>query len=153
MIPNMVFRAPFTYDVDEVSELSGLHCLPEEDLTIQSFKNDCDINTLVKRFGISGEIPAPVDPGAFGDFTEAVDFQTAMEQLARGQAAFDSLPAAVRLEFDNDPAQLWDALHSEVPEVQDQLVKLGVLRAPAPAEAAPAAVEPADAGSGGSASL
>ena len=78
----------------------------EPSLTVQSEANSCDINLIVERArrGIM-PITNPAIP-QFGDFSDVPDYQTAFERVQAAQAAFDSLPAAVRRRFDNDPALL-----------------------------------------------
>ena len=73
------FQSRFTYRVPNedpaVSEAIGLSCgtVDEEDSkTQQQFIADCDINVLAMRFGLTGQpMPvAPIDPSAYGDFSE-----------------------------------------------------------------------------------
>ena len=46
-------RSEYNYDRDKVSEETGLNC---KDLSLakQSFADECDINNIVKRFGLTG---------------------------------------------------------------------------------------------------
>ena len=39
-------RAPSAYDADEVSDFSAVEFEPDSSLTHQSFKEECDINTI-----------------------------------------------------------------------------------------------------------
>lgn len=74
--------------------------------TKQSFKQDADVNVIMKRFkkvqgqdflnryqGYLG--------GTFGDFSEVVDYRTALEQVKRADEVFMALPAMVRSRFNN----------------------------------------------------
>ena len=47
-------RTPYNYDVDKVSDETGLSC-PEVTLAQQNFKDETDINYIVRQFGITGE--------------------------------------------------------------------------------------------------
>ena len=69
------FRSPYNYDRDSVSRETGTAC-PEETLTQQQFKEECDINTILDRFGITGEVPTNVRQPISADFIEATDYQT-----------------------------------------------------------------------------
>ena len=61
-------RSPYNYDMDEASDLSGLRC-EDESLAIQSARDETDINTIVRRFGLTGELPGDFDMPQSGDFT------------------------------------------------------------------------------------
>lgn len=98
-------RSPYNYDMDEASRESGLEC-KDESLTQQQFAEESDINVIVERFGLNGELPAnPVMP-QYGDFSAVSDFQSAMNAVLKAQADFMELPAKVRSRFDNDPQKL-----------------------------------------------
>lgn len=97
--------------------------------TKQSFKAECDVNVIMKRF----KKTAGVDflnryqgylTGEFGDFSEVVDYRTALEQVARAESVFGALPAALRSRFENDPAQFLDFVQD--PANANELVSLGL---------------------------
>ena len=81
--------------------------------TRQSHKQECDINEIVKRFKkVAGEDCldrlAGYAGGQYGDFSEVVDYRTALDQISQAEASFGALPAIVRKQFDNDPAAFLD---------------------------------------------
>lgn len=135
-------RTPYNYDVDRASDESGLRC---EDVsrTKQSFKEECDINTIVERFGIGYDIPAGGIPAeAFGDFSDSADFHTLVNRLAVAREAFDMFPAPVRARFDNDPEKLVGFLSDDAN--RDEAERLGlVFKRPKP-DADVQADKPAD---------
>lgn len=96
---------PFNYDADLVSEETGLDCSGDAGRTIQSAKEETDINTIVRRFGISGELPKGVRAPVFGDFEGVFDYQSAMNAIVAARESFDAMPAAVRSRFHNDPQE------------------------------------------------
>lgn len=96
------------YDHDSVSRETGLVCDPKEDMTQQSFKEECDINEIVRRFGLTGQLPENVRVPVSGDFTGVSDFQTAMNAVTQAQEAFMELPANLRARFNNDPQRLME---------------------------------------------
>lgn len=109
----MVFlRTEFNYDMDEASVKSGLECL-DPSMAQQQFLEESDINTIVERFGLNGEMPANVKAPVYGDFTGVSDFQTAMNVVVAAQESFMSLPAKVRARFSNDPQQLLEFCSDE----------------------------------------
>lgn len=100
-------RTPYNYDTDKASQESGLLC-EDETRTKQSFKEEVDINTIVQRFGLTGQMPENVRAPTYADFSEVEDFQSAMNAIAKAREAFDQMPAEVRAEFSNDPARFVD---------------------------------------------
>lgn len=77
-----------------------------ESFVQQQFANEVDINTIVRRFGLTKALPAGVTPGMYGDFTGIHDYQSALELLERVDEGFMRLPAELRDRFQNDPARL-----------------------------------------------
>lgn len=93
------------YDVKAVSLATSTDC-GAESLVQQQFKDECDVNTIVRRFGLTGEIPLTRMEGVYGDFSEVTDFDSALEAVTRAQESFMSVPAEVRERFGNDPGRL-----------------------------------------------
>nr|AVQ10190.1 minor capsid protein [Gokushovirinae environmental samples] len=81
---------------------------PGPSLTVQSSAEEADINTIVKRFGVTGQAPQNVRVPLEGDFTEAMDFSSAMRALRLSQESFAAMPADVRSRFHNDPAEFYE---------------------------------------------
>lgn len=96
-------------------------------LTQQHHAKDADLNTIVKRYGITdGAIPpAALNPQFFGDFTDAVDFRDHMDRVRHATERFNALPADLRAMFNNDPVELHDWVMN--PENAEEAVKLGLL--------------------------
>lgn len=105
---SVFIRDPYNYNRDEASRDSGLFCEAESSMTQQSFKEECDINTIVRNFGLTGEMPSTLKTPMQGDFTEVTDFQSAMNLLLDAEAAFMQIPADVRAQFKNDPQEFLD---------------------------------------------
>jgi phage internal scaffolding protein len=108
--------------------------------TIQSFKDECDINTIMKRFEATGQVShlnnrAP----QFGD-VDAFDFRTAMDLVLDARAKFDALPSKVRDRFANDPARLLAFLDDA--SNRDEALALGLLNPPPAPEPTPAPPAP-----------
>lgn len=97
-------RAPHNYDTREASKEAAIHCPGGR--TIQSQKQDADINEIVRRFGLTGELPHSVRTPQYGDFTGVTDYQTALNAVKEAEMAFMTLPAHIRARFNHDPQQL-----------------------------------------------
>lgn len=82
-----------------------------ETLVQQHLAVDADINTIVRRFGLTREMPAGIAGGVFGDFSGIHDYEDALAAVERAERGFMSLPADVRERFGNDPAQLIQLAH------------------------------------------
>lgn len=137
-------RSAYNYDRDEASNDSGLFC-PEPTRAQQSFAEECDINTIVRRFHIGGELPVGVRMPTYGDFEGVFDFHSAMNAVAAARESFDRMPAEVRSRFENDPAKFVAFCSDE--GNRDEAIKLGLV----PPRVEPVAVPPAPpASSGGS---
>lgn len=94
----MKFRHPY---VDVVPRVK-LECL-DESRSIQSMRDECDINVIVRRFGVTGVATAPVRVPLIGDYSNVGDFRSAMDAVVAAQRSFDELSADVRIRFANDP--------------------------------------------------
>lgn len=97
-------RSPYNYDMNEAGNESGLKC-EDESLTKQSFLEESDINTIVRRFGLTGEMPTNPTLPSYGDYEGIIDFKTAMDTIVKAQDSFMELPAEVRKRFRNDPQE------------------------------------------------
>lgn len=98
-------RTPYNYDTMEASDASGLAC-EDESLAQQHMKDECDINTILKRFAVTGQLPENVRAPQYGDFTGIGDYQSALLAVKAAEASFMQLPAEVRYRFGNDPQAL-----------------------------------------------
>ena len=112
MSKNTVFlRTPYNYDKDAASNESGLHC-EDASLAQQHYKEECDINTILQKFNVTGLLPeSPLSP-RYGDFSGISDYHTAMNRVLAVQDEFEALPAQIRARFENDPAQLIEFLEN-----------------------------------------
>lgn len=116
-------RTPYNYDADKVSNATGTDTGPESK-TQQQFKDEVDINTIVERFGVTGEMPEKMNFPTEQDFSETFDFQTAMNVVIKGKEEFMKMPAKTRARFQNDPQQFMEFMHDE--ENIAEAIKLGL---------------------------
>lgn len=118
-------RTAYNYDVDEASNESGLKC-EDSSLAIQSAEEEANINTIVRRFGLTGQLPDNVAMPQSGDFTNIPDFHTAMNLIRKTQEEFLRIPADVRARFSNDPQKFMEFFENEENRVEAR--KLGLLK-------------------------
>ncbi|AXH76104.1 MAG: internal scaffolding protein [Microviridae sp.] len=138
-IRDVFVRTPYNYDVDEASEDSGLTCV-EPSLTKQEFKEECDINTIIERFGLAYQMPEGTRMPTYGDFTGLDSYHEAMNAIAQAGESFDVLPASVRARFQNNPGQFVDFVLDE--KNREEAVKLGLVPERSPGSSAPTSVVP-----------
>ena len=120
-------RTPYNYDVDKVSDETGLVC-SDPSLAQQNFKDESDINYIVRQFGLTGQLPGQTISPQYGDFTGVLDYHSAVNAVLAAQDEFMELPAQMRARFDNDPAKLIDFLQNE--ENREEAIKLGLVDKP-----------------------
>lgn len=74
--------------------------------TKQCFKDECNINLIMKRWEKSGVINhLNNNQPSYSDVSEFVDYQTSLNIIMRAQSAFMALPASIRARFSNDPQE------------------------------------------------
>lgn len=125
------------YDFKAVSDECAFDT-GRETLVQQHFAEEVDINTIVRRFGLTGQLPQFSAEGIYGDFTGVTDYGSAVEMVRRTEAAFEALPAEVREKFRNDPAELV-RFASSVSEDEFVRATSPVVEPPLEAPAAPVA--------------
>jgi len=117
-------RNPFNYDTLAASNESGLRC-EDATRTQQHFKDETDINNILRQFNITGQLPNKAITPQYGDFTGIRDYHSALNAVIAAEDEFMTLPATLRARFDNDPAALIQFLDN--PENKTEAIKLGLL--------------------------
>lgn len=92
-------------------------------MTKQSFKDECDVNVIMRRYEMTGLLPESRQDAQYGDVT-GLDYQEAMLLVADARSKFESLPARVRARFDNDPGAFLAYMEDPDPA---ELKELGLL--------------------------
>lgn len=103
----------------------------EPSMTKQSFKDECDINNIVKRFEATGQIDhinQAAARGVYQDLPEALDLQRGLNIIAQAEEAFMALPADARAAFDNDPVKFVAAAYNPSEENQKLFIRLGLAK-------------------------
>lgn len=97
-----------------------------KNITQQQFKDDCDINKIMARFvktGVLEHVRQNNPEGEYG-FASSDTFRDSMEIVADANSMFESLPSAIRNEFENDPAKFLE--FAENPENLPQMQEMGL---------------------------
>lgn len=123
----------------------------EPSMTEQHFKDECDINTIVKSYQATGVLPQGNREPLFGDFAEfPTDLQASQQYFDDASQRFMELPATLRREFDNDPVKLLAFLQDD--NNRARAIELGLVNAPpvqqtsASVQQTSASVKPANTG-------
>lgn len=121
------FRTPYTNPPSRVPVDNF-----DPSLTQQHFKDECDINYIMRRYRETGFLVDPLKSATakpqFGDFSTAFDFHEAQNVIAKANEAFAALPSEVRKRFANDPGEFLAFMEDE--RNIDEAVKLGLVEKP-----------------------
>lgn len=100
---------------------------PAQGRTKQSFKNECDINTIMARYQHTGILPDMLQTkqGQYLDVT-GIDYQEAMQVVAGANSLFEELPSSIRSRFENDPAQFLEFTSNE--NNRQEMAEMGLLK-------------------------
>lgn len=115
-------RTPYNYDTNAASDETAIECL-DKSLAQQHMVDDTDINKLMEKYTITGELPQVQAPPLQGDFTEVMTYQESLNLMIRARQSFDALPAKVRARFDHDPGEFVNFMSDE--GNRDEIRKMG----------------------------
>lgn len=108
----------------------------ETSRTKQSHADGSNINNIIAKYQLTGQLPPPSQAiPHYGDFSNVDDYQAAINQVQSADEAFMALPASIRDRMDNNPATLMAFL--EDPANVEEAQELGIIAKP-PAPTAPA---------------
>lgn len=95
-------------------------------MTEQAHKDDCDIQKILKKYAQTGVITHNnAVQGTYQDFPSGMDFQSAQNIIAEGKSLFETVPARIRADFDNDPAKFLE--FTQNPDNRDAMDAYGFL--------------------------
>ena len=105
--------------------------VPEgESKTVQSGAEDADINVIIRRMGLLGTMPPPLDISFYQDASNLPDLRAVLEYGRDAEAAFLALPPHVRNRFHNSPAELWEFVMDE--NNREEAIRIGLIDKKAP---------------------
>lgn len=117
-------RDPYNYDRRKASLESAVYNT-KPSKTQKHQKEEANINNIVKRFGLTGQLPQNVKPPKYGDYSGITDYHTALNAVRRADEAFMQYPAEIRERFKNDTSVFVDFMLDE--KNRDEAEKLGLL--------------------------
>lgn len=96
------WKTPYNHSTEyEASRYATVNTEPS--MTQQSQAEDADINTIVRRFGLTGRMKDIPMPPSVAEYSEIFDLHSAMNVVARAKASFLALPPDVRNTFNGSP--------------------------------------------------
>lgn len=115
---------------DTYEEKQGI-IFKEPTMTIQSEKDNCDINVIMNRYATCGT-PLPyrtdgVDP-VYADVSELGDYMENFQRCKQAEEMFNALPSALRKELDNNPANLIPFIQNK--ENESRCIEYGLINKP-----------------------
>ena len=93
----------------------------------QEFKDDCDINVIMRRMAKTGSVPVHVRQGQYIE-QGPTDLHQAMNIVANAKSMFQEVPSEIRREFDHDPVKFLEFVNN--PDNAERAAELGIGLAP-----------------------
>jgi len=95
-------------------------------MTHQSFKKECDINNIMKKYQKTGLADhVSTFQGDYTDLTDVPTYHEAMNKVISANSAFSTLPSSVRKRFNNDPAEFLNFVSDE--NNREEMEQLGLI--------------------------
>lgn len=115
---------------DTYEEKPGI-IFKEPTMTVQSEKDNCDINVIMNRYATCGT-PLPyrtdgVQP-VYADVSELGDYMENYQRCKQAEEMFNALPSALRKELDNNPANLLPFIQNK--ENESRCIEYGLINKP-----------------------
>ena len=99
----------------------------EPTMTQQQFKDECDINNILRKHGHDPVAFSALtrQGGMYADFSNITEYREMLDAVIYADQAFSALPAHLRARFGNDPSQLLDFIQDK--NNYDEGVTLGLV--------------------------
>lgn len=97
----------------------------EPSKTKQSFKDESDINIIMRRFARDGILPLPKAEPRWEDFSSVDDYHSSLNTVKAAEAAFADLPAYLRHAMGNRAENLLEFLEDE--DNREEAIELGLI--------------------------
>lgn len=95
-------------------------------LTQQNFADETNINKIMAQFRKTGLIEhVNKHQGHYGDYSEPIDFQAALNLVNEAERMFLSLPADIRKHFNNNPDEF--LTFTSDPANREKMGEMGLL--------------------------
>lgn len=120
---------PFRTAYDNKRTRVSVDFTDTETMTEQCHKQDCDINTIIKRYDKTGLITHVNKATAeYGDYTTVNEYQQSMQLVIDAENAFSEIPSNIRKKFGNDAGAFFE--FATDPNNHDKMVEMGLANAP-----------------------
>lgn len=95
--------------------------------TQQQFKNECDVNQIMKKYRETGSIDFKLmrAEGVYADLSNVKGYMDSLQSAIDAREAFEAMPAYLRKRFDHDPNKLIQFVSDS--KNYDEAVKLGLV--------------------------
>lgn len=90
----------------------------------QGFKDECDINRIVKRANVNGYLPPSQKEPHYMEVPDAVTYHEALNIVLDAEERFMALPSQVRKNFQNNPEEF--LAFAQDPKNHAEMVKMGL---------------------------
>ncbi len=90
----------------------------------QQFKEDCDINTIMKRYNKTGLIDHVAQHQPEYGFATPQQYHQSMNIIAQAESMFNDLPSGLRNEFQNNPQAFLEFVQD--PKNAERAKELGI---------------------------
>lgn len=95
--------------------------------TKQEFKEESDINNVIKKFKQTGMVThVSAMKAQYGDFSDITSYKEAVDLVHESNDSFQALSSSIRKRFENDPEKLMEFIMN--PENKEEAEKLGLLQ-------------------------
>lgn len=98
--------------------------------TQQQFKEECNINNILKKYHKTGALEHANSRSAEYGFATSNDFRESMEIITNANEMFAELPSKIRTRFANSPENFLDFVQN--PENKAEMASMGLIEVKAP---------------------
>lgn len=97
----------------------------EPSMTEMSHAKSCDIHNIMKKYEKTGVLDHVSQyEGSYMDYGSIPDFHQAHKMIAEANSMFETVPARIRADFDNDPTKFVDFMQN--PDNREQIEAYGL---------------------------
>lgn len=101
--------------------------IPENNMTKQNHKDECNVNRIVNKFHQTGQLSHLNTRQAIYQEITPGDFKTAMDTVTEANSLFQELPSNIRKRFDHMPEKF--LAFCQDPANSAELIELGLANA------------------------
>lgn len=98
------FKTEFNHDTRAESDKYSIPT-EGESMTVQDERGEADINKMMERFGVTGNITMTKKSPLPADYLRVSNFHEAANIVRAAQESFNEVPADIRAKFGNDPGK------------------------------------------------